>query len=255
MIKNVLITALLASAFLPLGASAKPYSVKVSGKLDSQFTETYDSSFGLDLNHWLGNSYSLQMNFDNDPAKAVDSINNGSESVWSFPQNSSLALNGTLTLSPASDGIGANEIYMINDQYIPADFSGLPPGVTGDVSVDGLFLGAGHFVGYQGGSANLVQELVWFNAAAIWTNLATIQNLSLPDLLNTPLNFAGADYKWLAVDAIRWSSVDGQSSVGRLYGSVDSIQFAAVNNVPEPETYAMLLAGLGLLAWKLRRRG
>ncbi|MBT9521561.1 MAG: PEP-CTERM sorting domain-containing protein, partial [Dechloromonas sp.] len=39
-----------------------------------------------------------------------------------------------------------------------------------------------------------------------------------------------------------------------LRGSIDSVTIAATP-VPEPETYAMLLVGLGMLGWKARRRG
>jgi hypothetical protein len=41
-------------------------------------------------------------------------------------------------------------------------------------------------------------------------------------------------------------------SLGRGYVAVDNIMVAAP--VPEPETYAMMLAGLGLLGFAARRR-
>jgi hypothetical protein len=53
-------------------------------------------------------------------------------------------------------------------------------------------------------------------------------------------NFVPANFDWTALN------FNNQQAIGRL-----DISVAAV---PEPETYAMLLAGLGLLGWTARRR-
>lgn len=57
----------------------------------------------------------------------------------------------------------------------------------------------------------------------------------------TTINFGNRDSQW-ALDIINVNS----ASSGIPY-------ISAVGTIPEPETYAMLLAGLGLLGWRLRR--
>ena len=41
---------------------------------------------------------------------------------------------------------------------------------------------------------------------------------------------------------------------GGAYGSQDILNWSFTSPVPEPETYAMLLAGLGLVGGQIRRR-
>jgi hypothetical protein len=48
-------------------------------------------------------------------------------------------------------------------------------------------------------------------------------------------------------------SVEGQS-VRPVYGISGTLTVGSITAVPEPETYAMLLAGLGLLGFAARRR-
>lgn len=54
-----------------------------------------------------------------------------------------------------------------------------------------------------------------------------------------------------------WATPAGQSYVTNAYGNYTTFVTEAASPmaaVPEPETYAMLLAGLGLLGWMARRR-
>lgn len=48
-----------------------------------------------------------------------------------------------------------------------------------------------------------------------------------------------------------WVNYGGSNPLGVL---IDSVTVAAVTSVPEPETYAMMMAGLGLLGFMARRR-
>ena len=52
---------------------------------------------------------------------------------------------------------------------------------------------------------------------------------------------------------VSFANLTGSDMVGALVREVSANGFSSV--VPEPETYALMLAGLGLLAFMLRRRG
>lgn len=58
-----------------------------------------------------------------------------------------------------------------------------------------------------------------------------------------------------AFGGVQWNKNVGGVNVGTYgYFNIDTLTLNAVNAVPEPETYAMLLAGLGLLGLTARRR-
>ncbi len=61
-------------------------------------------------------------------------------------------------------------------------------------------------------------------------------------------NFAA--YKTLVNNAANWTIVLG----GDQAGQIPNTTAFSITPVPEPETYAMMLAGLGLMGWVARRR-
>lgn len=252
------ISALLFSVCLPLHANAVAYSVTVSGLLDSSFTGSYDSSFGFDLSNWLGKSYSLQLVLDNDPAQALSSGQFGAEAWWSFAPQTSLTINQQ-SIVPGNVWT-SNDVIIANDEYIPPDFPNLPAGVSGDITIDGLFLGTGYEVGCQGGACdwsdlNQIHETLYFNTDYVWNTLDSIKDSSLPDLLNAPPALDTVLYKSFSIGALRWnqSGVDVSASV--LFGNISNISIVALPAVPEPQSAFMWLAGLGWLGWRLRKLG
>lgn len=262
--KPALLAALLACVCLPLTASAVQYQVTVNGTLESSFTGTFDSTFGYDLSSWQGKSYSMRFVFDNDPANATGSGTSSWDEVpgnvdhwWAFgPSNSQLDIGGATVFS-GSD-LNKNEISTMNNQFVPSTLPDLPSGVVADKYFDGLMLETGHFVGCQGGpcdwdSQTQVREELWIWADHIWDDLSAIPNSELPDLLNTSTNFANTVFKEFSIDAGRWSQSGTDGTVYSLRGRIDSVTISAAP-VPEPETYAMLLAGLGMLGWIVRSR-
>ena len=70
--------------------------------------------------------------------------------------------------------------------------------------------------------------------------------------------FDGVDPKTLRPGPVDLDASSASFFAGRSFGgSLDltSVQFDAVSEVPEPETLGLLMAGLGLLAWRRRRSG
>ncbi len=59
-----------------------------------------------------------------------------------------------------------------------------------------------------------------------------------------------ADYATLIADASQWRS----HATGEFAATVPNLEPFAVAAVPEPQTYAMLATGLGLIGWRLRKR-
>lgn len=91
----------------------------------------------------------------------------------------------------------------------------------------------------QGFDSFLMANLSAGNYTAILTQFGSFSTGTLIDgfLGTTTINFGNRASLW-ALDALNVSS----ASAGVPY----------ISAVPEPETYAMLLAGLGLLGWRLR---
>ncbi|HRH79442.1 MAG TPA: PEP-CTERM sorting domain-containing protein [Thiobacillaceae bacterium] len=270
--KNALFAALLAGACLSHPALAASYQITVSGTLDKAFSGTHDPGFGHDLTGWLGMSYSLSFILDNDPANAIalgteawDDVPGNIDHWWAFDPSGvykvRLVVDGVSVLS--GNDFYSNGLVSMNDQWVPAGPPELPSGIPGDRAYDGLFLETGHFVGCEGGAAcdwnnpNIVYEHLWIGADHVWSDLASIPDNNLPDLLNAAPSFAGAVYASVFIEAGRWSPnglVD--TTVYAINGRVDSVTVTPVPAapVPEPETYALLLAGLGLVGWRLRGR-
>ena len=67
---------------------------------------------------------------------------------------------------------------------------------------------------------------------------------------NVPFSFYTADNVLLKLSASGTNAVVSSNDLNRLDISFN----AAVTPVPEPETYAMLLAGVGVIGWVARRR-
>lgn len=263
--KTALLAALLACVCLPLTASAVQYQVTVSGTLDSSFTGTFDNTFGYDLSSWQGKSYSMRFIFDNDPAKATgsgtyswDQVPGNVDHWWQFnPRNSQLDIGGATVFS-GSD-LNKNEISIMNNQFVPSTMPDLPPGMDANKEFDGLSMQAGYFVGCQGASCDWnsqtqTREELWIWAEHIWNDTSAIPGNEMPNLLTSANSFfSSAVYKSFAIDAGRWSGSGTGETAYSLRGSIDSVTISAAP-VPEPETYAMLLAGLGMLGWVARRR-
>ena len=117
----------------------------------------------------------------------------------------------------------------------------LPAGVSSDGAANSISLTSGGVVSFS-----LLDLYSWD------TGLSTaISWIATGSTYSTPVNYAEIFFTGLTVPGDYALKVMGSNSGsnGSYSGNV------VINPVPEPETYAMMLAGLGLLGFSARRRG
>jgi len=168
---------------------------------------------------------------------------------------STLSLIGTGYTLDITGYDGSTKTYA----YLDAGHGGLGvcPSLTGGLqcspsSADNVTVG--EILKFEFSSAVVIEE-IWFN------------NLHDSDysLLGDKINIGGSGYTFLAGDSLAggdWKyTPDRNVAAGSPFEiSYNNEQFyvsrmmVSVNAIPEPETYAMLLAGLGLLGFAARRR-
>ena len=98
-------------------------------------------------------------------------------------------------------------------------------------------------ISVQGNSINFTDLSVWQNGTEVATSGATSGSPILGNAFINIFNFGASLTGWSI--HVAGNALAGAQSYG---GSI------SVSPVPEPKTYAMLLAGLGLLAFTARRR-
>lgn len=124
--------------------------------------------------------------------------------------------------------------------------------ITTNQVLTGAWFGRNQYYGFgEGGS-----DQVTIVALSGGTELASVV-FNLPDShpgLAEPLSFVDTS-SFASLSGITGYRID-RRELGTLSGHwvADDFQFEAVSNVPEPSTWAMLAAGLGLLGWRSRRR-
>ncbi|MDD4881585.1 MAG: PEP-CTERM sorting domain-containing protein [Gallionellaceae bacterium] len=259
--KRALISVLLL-AFGPTSAAlAVPYQITYYGTFNDSISGTYDSSFDLDFSAWAGKSFTMSWMLDTDPTKAVGGTYNWPDPVgnvdhyWTFGPSQyqiSLVVDGVTVLP--GNSFDKNEIGTMNNQFIP-DYMAAPHGVT-EGYYDSLHLETDHHIGCQGGAEctvdpTQVSEGLSMGVDYVWNDLNQIPNDNMPDLLNAAPAFDTSLLTRIYLEGGRWSPSGVDEVVYSLDGQINSYTIAAV---PEPETYAMLMAGLGFIGWRNRRR-
>lgn len=229
----------------------------------------YTGSIAYDPSAILGKNFTLEMVID-----AAGAVKTSEEILPEFPgefENRWAPVTVSYTLEIDSDlfssgsGSQGTDINTMNDITVPVgtDLSEAPAGIQVGHTYDqytvrpgGMNLGCfdgGTSGGCDDSDANNVYEgfgLVfdYFWDTAIHNGLADA-NLPNPANLDFTKGFGGIDFNIGHYSPDPNDAFDG-NDIARIRLTATSVIVA----VPEPETYAMLLAGLGLVGWAARRR-
>jgi hypothetical protein len=261
--KNLTISTLfLGLALASAGAQAVPqYKITATGvvKSDITYLDGYTGLIAYDSSAWFGKAFTLEMttgvtNFVGQTSE-FDELPGTFEHRW-FPAN--ITYNLTIDGAQIFSGMDPSfsQVFTINNITVPSDLGYMPPGVVvgetyDDFLVSASGIGLGCFANcvavetaiYEYG---VIQFEHFWDVAVDGDGAITDANY--PDLQN--LNFKkGFSHAAFVV---------GHFSVGSEGMDRALISFnvadVTVTAVPEPETYAMLLAGLGLVGFASRRR-
>lgn len=259
-------------ALASAGAQAAAFpKITVTGVVgDSLYNVNgYTGSIAYDPSAILGKNFTLEMVID-----AAGAVKTSEEILPEFPgefENRWAPVTVSYTLAIDSDlfssgsGSQGTDINTINDITVPVgtDLSEAPAGIQVGHTYDqytvrpgGMNLGCfdgGTSGGCDDSDANNVYEgfgLVfdYFWDTAIHNGLADA-NLPNPANLDFTKGFGGIDFNIGHYSPDPNDAFDG-NDIARIRLTATSVIVA----VPEPETYAMLLAGLGLVGWAARRR-
>ncbi|TVO59153.1 PEP-CTERM sorting domain-containing protein [Denitromonas halophila] len=131
-----------------------------------------------------------------------------------------------------------NGTMMINPDYTLNQAAWEAASVGGASPAEGMFFYGANAMAANGGQA------VGLYSPTVWSDGSSVSHLDTdnPALEAMMMTHAGPDGPSPRV----FSAVE--------VGILTDLGYTAVTPVPEPETYAMMLAGLGLVGWQVRRR-
>ena len=270
MLKPLAVSMAIGLAALAAPAYSMQYQVTVTGMMgDSLYNVNgYTGTIDYDPSAILGKPFTLVMTYDATAAvntpEALDVpgefLNYWQPVTVSF----TLTIDGGLMFSNTDSQ--NTRIESLNDVTVPANFdlSEAPPGILHGHTYDGYAIGTGNVYlrcfngGTSNGCTDNEPDNVYESFGIVFDNYwDTAQSNALADdNLPNPLNFdftkgfGGADMNFTHWSQDQNDIHDG-NDIARIYLTADTVTVAAV---PEPETYALMLAGLGLVGFASRRR-
>jgi hypothetical protein len=257
-VRQALLLAGLVLASVGAQAAVLP-KITVTGFIGNSVT-AQDVALQYDPSPWFGKAYTLEMTVDAEGVVGTleeDSLTPGLFFNHWTPNRVDyrLTIDGAL-VSSGSDTQWA-DVETINNFTLSSGIPNLPPefqvGHTYDqylVSMDG---------GVQFGCLDGVcdspadtHELLRMTYEHFWDMAQgdAIISDTLPDLQSGAPDFTQG-FGFVSIDFEQWNQATGSMGAGFIASSVTNVTVAAV---PEPETYAMMLAGLGLVGFAARRR-
>ncbi|MBT0959896.1 PEP-CTERM sorting domain-containing protein [Denitromonas sp. IR12] len=109
------------------------------------------------------------------------------------------------------------------------------------------------------GGASPAEGMFFYGANAMAANGGNPVGLYSPTTWEGGSSVSHLDTDNPALEAMMMTHAGPDGPSPRVFSAIEvgvltDLGFTAVTPVPEPETYAMLLAGLGMVGWQVRRR-
>ena len=227
----------------------------------------YVGSIAYNPSGWYGKSFALELVVDAGSTvkttQEITDIPGEFINTWQpITVAYRLTIDGALAFSGTDNQYSRIETF--NDVTVPSGLTDLPQGIIADGTrtYDAYTVGASdiQLACFSGGTNNVCDgeaSDVYEGASIIFdyywdtAQYNAITNANLPDLLNAAPDFAqgfgGVDFNFTHFS----QAAGGTDDLARLFFSATSV---SVTPVPEAKTYAMMLAGLGLVGFAARRR-
>lgn len=237
-------------------AMAAPSKITVTGVTGNSVTAE-DVALQYDVSPWFGKAYTLEMTFDAEDVVATSpdlSVPGLVLNKWIPNQlTHRLIIDGKLVSSVSAYA----SIETFNNFTMPSGvFLDAPPGIVVGNTYDSYLISAdGDGFGCVDGvcdSPDDTHENFWMTPQYFWdTNqIDAITDSNLPNVLSGAPYFTQG-FGSMPINFEQWSAATGAMNAGFIDASVTSMTVTAV---PEAETYAMMLAGLGLVGFMAKRR-
>ncbi|MDY0749073.1 PEP-CTERM sorting domain-containing protein [Paucibacter sp. R3-3] len=161
--------------------------------------------------------------------------------------------------SASSNSLGYGEFGALAANYTSTNFT-LSPHTAITITVDAT-LNVQTTIGYdpvsgtgEFASSHALLVLDGHDIDGILIRSQAYQPLYVDAAMDAYGNFTGAQQSWAGTLSVTYSNTSSQDLLGAFYGELDAGGSSIATPVPEPDSYALLAAGLGVMVWMTRRR-